>query len=86
MGVGLHPVNRYQEGRNWACCDRCGFNFRHDQLRKEWTGLMVCAADFDPRPAELSPPSIYPEGQPVRDARLDPGDVLGPNLTTAEDL
>ena len=25
-----------------AVCDRCGFDYRLSQLRKEWTGLMVC--------------------------------------------
>lgn len=25
-----------------AICDRCGFEYDHGQLRKEWTGFMVC--------------------------------------------
>jgi hypothetical protein len=25
-----------------AICDRCGFQYDLTQLRKEWTGLMVC--------------------------------------------
>jgi hypothetical protein len=25
-----------------AECDRCGFKYKSPQLRKEWTGLMVC--------------------------------------------
>jgi hypothetical protein len=32
-----------------AVCDRCGFEFYLSELRKEWTGLMVCAADYDRR-------------------------------------
>lgn len=81
-----HPVNDYQPGRPWGCCDRCAFNVRHDTLRKEWTGLMVCSDCYDPRPADLDPPRIYPEGLPIQDPRPDPGDVLGANLTTAADL
>lgn len=76
----------YRPGEPWACCDRCGFTYRHKDLRKEWTGLLVCPDDFDPRPADLDPPRIGAEGLPIRDARPDPGDVLGPNLTTREDL
>lgn len=52
-----------------AICDRCGFEYDHGELRKEWTGLMVCAADFDRKPAELSPPRLRPEGLPIKNAR-----------------
>jgi hypothetical protein len=76
----------YKPGQLYGICDRCGFKFRHRELRKEWTGLMVCAEDFDPRPADLDPPMVVAEGLPIRDARPDPGDVLGPNTTTREDL
>jgi len=26
-----------------AICDRCGFQYKDNELRKEWTGLMVCS-------------------------------------------
>lgn len=32
-----------------AVCDRCGFDFWASELRKEWTGLYVCSADWEPR-------------------------------------
>lgn len=76
----------YIPGRPWACCDRCAFRYRLDELRTEWTGLKVCCDCYDPRPVELTPPRIGPEGVPVRGARPDPGDILGPNLTTRADL
>lgn len=57
----------------WAACDRCGFRVRHNACRTEWTGLFVCPDCFDPRPPFLSPPVISAkEGQPVKNARLDP--------------
>lgn len=59
----------------WAICDRCGFKYRLSQLRKEWTGLMVCEADWDPKPSELRPPAVRPEGLPVPNARPDPEPV-----------
>lgn len=86
MGVGLHPVDDYRPGGTWGICDRCGFKKRLNTLRREWSGLMVCTDDWDPRPRDLSPPSLRPEGLPVRNARPDPGDTLGPNLTTWDDL
>lgn len=35
-------VGEYEPGKWKAECDRCGFDYKNDQLRKEWTGLMVC--------------------------------------------
>lgn len=26
-----------------AVCDRCGFEYKNHQLKKEWTGLMTCS-------------------------------------------
>jgi hypothetical protein len=30
-------------------CDRCGFQFHSDELRKEWQGLMTCKGCWEPR-------------------------------------
>lgn len=60
----------------WGVCDRCGFKVRHRTLRKEWTNLMVCRPCWDPRPADLSPPRIRPEGLPLRDARPEPPETF----------
>lgn len=76
----------YQPGGAFGACDRCAYKKRHYELRKEWTGLYVCPDCYDPRPADLSPPNVYPEGVPIRNARPDPGDLLGPNTTDPEDL
>lgn len=46
-------------------CARCGFIHPLSRLRKEWTGLKVCPPCWDPKPADLSPPRIKPEGVPV---------------------
>jgi hypothetical protein len=59
-------------GGPWGICDRCGFKVRHSRLRKEWTGLMVCPDDWDPKPAELRPPPVKPEGLPIRNPRPEP--------------
>lgn len=61
----------YIPGRPKAICDRCSFDMRHDQLKKEWTGLLVCAQCFDPRPPQLDAPNVYPEGLPIQDPRPD---------------
>lgn len=59
--------------RTWAViCDRCGFRFHSDELKKEWTGLMVCHECWEPRhpqdfvravPEHITPPWVRPEGE-----------------------
>jgi hypothetical protein len=37
-------------GKGWkAACHRCGFWFPSTELKKEWTGLLVCEKDFEAR-------------------------------------
>jgi hypothetical protein len=46
--------NDYKPGSWNATCDRCGFKFKAEDLVKEWTGLMVCKQDYEPRhPSDL---------------------------------
>jgi hypothetical protein len=59
-----------------AICDRCGFEYDLSDLRKEWTGLMVCDADFDRKPAQLTPVRLRPEGLPLRNARPEPEPIF----------
>lgn len=43
-------MRNYLELGKWnVICDRCGFEFKNDELRKEWTGLMVCSKCWEPR-------------------------------------
>lgn len=59
-----------------AICDRCGFEYHLSELRREWTGLMVCDADYDAKPAELRRPNLRPEGLPLRNARPEPEPIF----------
>lgn len=58
-------------GKRWVVCDRCGFDFRIDEVAREWTGLTVCKATcLDERnPQELRRHEARQEGKvsgPVR--------------------
>jgi len=75
----------YIPGGVRAICDRCGFEYRLSELKKEWTGLMVCHSDFDRRPAELKAPKVKPEGLPKPNARPEYDDET-PNTTTPGSL
>lgn len=76
----------YIPGGSYGCCDRCGFQFRLKELRREWTGLYVCPDDYDPRPREHTPPNVKPEGVPLPNARPDNQQDNTPNTTTRDDL
>ena len=38
-------------------------------MQTEWDGLKVDPRCLDPRPPQMMPPNVYPEGIPFRDAR-----------------
>ena len=57
-------------GERDATCDRCGFVYKHFELKDEWTGLKVCDKCWEPRHPqdmlrvpnpEKSPPWTRPE-------------------------
>lgn len=64
------PETTFKLGKWKADCDRCGLTYHNDQLRREWTGLMVC---FGPGTAECWEPR-HPQDfvRGVRDAQAPP--------------
>lgn len=56
----------------YGSCQRCGWQYELRQIKTEWTNLKVCPDCFDPRPANLSPPNIRPEGVPLPNASPEP--------------
>lgn len=71
-------------------CARCGFKKNLRDLRKEWTGLRVCSACFDPKPEEMKPlPRFKPEGLPRKNAAPETEPIFiepGVNDIRPEDL
>lgn len=88
----LSPVTyRYVEGDPSAICDRCGFKYRHSQLRKEWTGLMVCYGGdtcgcWEPRHPQdfvkgVQDKQSFPNPRPPpADVFVEPGDITAADL------
>jgi hypothetical protein len=58
-------------------CDVCGFEFKSNEVRKRWDGLIVCDDDF-----ELDHPQKYirgrsdPQPVPAEYIRQEPEDVF----------
>lgn len=73
----------YRAGNAWFVCDRCSQRRRRSVMQTEWTGLKVCPVCLDPRPPQMEPPEIYPEGIPFPDARApqDNGDDMMDDTT-----
>lgn len=46
----------YASGKNaLGICDRCGFQYALNALRKEWTGFKVCFECYEPKHPQLEP-------------------------------
>ena len=68
MRSGIWKADTYRGGA-WAICDRCSQRWRRFQMIEEWDHLKVCPPCLDPRPPQMMPPDVYPEGIPFPDAR-----------------
>ena len=51
-----------------AICDRCGQEYKYQQLKKEWNGLFVCPSCYEPK---------HPQLEPLR-AKADPESLYRP--------
>jgi len=67
--------NFYKPGTWKVVCDRCGFVFRSNELKKTWDGLMVCEQDWEPRHIAdfIKSPNTAP---PLPFTRPEPADTL----------
>ncbi len=66
-------------------CARCGFQYKNNELRREWTGLRVCGTCWDKRnpqdklKAKMDkqlPPWTQPEPEPVFTDGVNDWDAL----------
>jgi len=49
----------------WSVCDRCGFDYKRRDLRKETTKFVVCSSCYDGRYDKKS----HPQNRPFRPRR-----------------
>lgn len=61
-----------------ALCDRCGLQYRHSSLKKEWNGLRTCVECWESKHPQIEP--IYPPTEPQalfepRPSRVEPMQV-----------
>lgn len=76
----------YRLGDHLGACQRCGFTFYGSELKKEWSGLTVCDACFDPRHPQDAVRAI-PDNQSVKNPSPIPEPYfLATNEVTPESL
>ena len=78
-------TDAYRHGDHRALCDRCGRGFYASQLRRDWTGLMVCADDWEPRHSQDMTRGV-PEHPGVPFSRKPIAIMIDTNDITADDL
>jgi hypothetical protein len=49
--MGAYAAGKYA----LAACDRCGFQYFLNELKKEWTGFKVCDECYEPKHPQLEP-------------------------------
>lgn len=77
--------SRYVKGQFNALCQRCGFVHKSGQIRKEWTGLMVCRECFETRsPQEHVQGRVDKQAPPW--SSPEPADVFIVDQITGDDL
>ena len=62
-----------------ALCDRCGQQFKFNQLRQEWNGLKTCPQCFETKHPQLEPSYHSADAQALpwtRPARVEPVTVF----------
>ena len=52
-----------------AICDRCGFDYPYNDLKKEWNGLKTCPSCFEPKHPQLDPSHNVRDIETLRDSR-----------------
>jgi hypothetical protein len=85
---GYSGADTYESGNAWFICDVCGQRFRRSEMLTRWDNLKVDSKCNDPRPPQMFPPNVYPEGMPFPDARSpqDNPDRLWDDTTLASVL
>ena len=70
----------FESGQWLVCCDRCGFKYKSRNLRREWTGLMVCSGTTTNNCWEPRHPQEFVRGKKDKQAppwvRPEPADVF----------
>ena len=54
-----------------ALCDRCGFEYKLNELKQEWNGLKTCPDCYEPKHPQLEPNHPGPDPTALYQPRVD---------------
>jgi len=65
-------MSKFAVGKNaYGISDRSGFSYKLNDMRTEWTGMLVGKEEFEPKQPQLNPRRKVVDPQALRDARPD---------------
>ena len=68
-----------------AICDRCGQEYKYQQLKKEWNGLFVCPSCYEPKHPQLDPPYHPPDPEAITRPSVESNKILKDGSPTGPD-
>ena len=68
-----------------AICDRCGQEYKYQDLKKEWNGLFTCPDCYEPKHPQLDPPYHPPDPEALQDPRVESNKILKDDSPTGPD-
>lgn len=77
-GAGFVPGNR------WVECDRCGFDYRKNQIKLEWNGLAVCLKCWETRHPQDFVKAVTDHIAPYGPVRTEKISYLDQSAVTAQ--
>ena len=63
-----------------AICDRCGFEYKLLELKKEWNGLKTCPECYEPKHPQLEPTPTVADAQALYEPRPNNDKILGNSI------
>ena len=84
-------MSKFAVGKNaYGISDRSGFSYKLNDMRTEWTGMLVGKEEFETKQPQLNPRRKVVDPQALRDARPDRVEptvvYVGMPLVVAPDL
>ena len=63
---------RFANGKfAYGISDRSGFRYKLNEMRREWTGMLVGPDEYESKHPQLKPIKVTADAQALRDARPD---------------
>ena len=66
-------------------CDRCGFEYKLNDLKKEWNSLKTCPECFEPKAPQLEPTPVVNDPEALYNPRPNNDKEVGEGFVVVTD-